>query len=68
MAKQPSNDNGTYFEFDVMRAAFQRWVDEDKAPEDQWRPRAAKLVRIMTGDDYVDHSIVEWIIRKKPRR
>ena len=51
-----------------MRAACQRWVDEDKAPEDQCRPRATKLVRIMTGDDYVDPSIVEWIIRKKPRR
>ena len=51
-----------------VRAAFQRWVDEDKAPEDQWRSRATKLVRIMTGDDYVDPSIVEWIIRKKPRR
>ena len=68
MTKQPSNDNGTYFEFDVMRAAFQRWVDEDKAPEDQWRPRATKLVRIMTGDDYVNPNMVEWIIRKEPRR
>ncbi|MDX8437653.1 hypothetical protein RFN25_30070 [Mesorhizobium abyssinicae] len=22
-----------------MREAFKRWVDEDKVPEDQWRPR-----------------------------
>ena len=49
-----------------MRAAFQRWVDEDKAPEDQCRPRATKLVRIMTGDNYVDPSIVEWIIARSP--
>ena len=68
MAKQPSNRNGSYCEFDVMPAAFQRWVDEDNAPEDQWRPRATKLVRIMTGDDYVDPNMVEWITRKKPQR
>ncbi|TPI22452.1 hypothetical protein FJW07_03000 [Mesorhizobium sp. B3-1-9] len=68
MVKKQSNDNGSYFEFDVMREAFKRWVDEDKVPEDQWRPRATKLVRIVTGDDYVDPNIVEWIMRKKPQR
>ncbi|TGT36788.1 hypothetical protein EN812_31575 [Mesorhizobium sp. M4B.F.Ca.ET.169.01.1.1] len=66
MPKQPTNDNASYFEFDVMREAFNRWVDEDKVPEDQWRPRATKLVRIVTGDDYVDPNVVEWIIRKSP--
>lgn len=47
MPKQPTNDNASYFQFDVMREAFNRWVDEDKVPEDQWRPRATKLVRIV---------------------
>ena len=64
MAKQSTNDNSSYFELDVMRGAFHRWVDEDSVPEDQWRPRATKLVRIVTGDEYVDPNIVEWIIRK----
>ncbi|MDG4874186.1 hypothetical protein P9273_03615 [Mesorhizobium sp. WSM4935] len=64
MGDEPTNDNNSYFEYDVMRGAFQRWVDEDKVPEDQWRPRATKLVRIVTGDDYVDPNIVEWIIKK----
>ncbi|MET3522202.1 hypothetical protein [Mesorhizobium abyssinicae] len=68
MPKQPINDNASYFEFDVMREAFNRWVDEDKVPENQWRPRATKLVRIVTGDDYVDPNVVGWIIRKARRR
>ncbi|MBZ9863379.1 hypothetical protein [Mesorhizobium sp. CA12] len=68
MVKKQSNENGSCFEFDVMREAFTRWVDEDEIPEDQWRPRATKLVRIMTGDDYVDPNVVEWIMRKKPQR
>jgi hypothetical protein len=68
MVKKQSNDNGSYLEFDVMREAFKRWVDEDKVPEEQWRPRATKLVRIVTGDDYVDPNLVEWIMRKKPQR
>lgn len=66
MVKKQFNDNRSSFEFDVMREAFKRWVDEDKVPEDQWRPRVRKLVRIMTGDDYVDPNMVEWIIRKSP--
>ncbi|CDX57741.1 hypothetical protein MPL3365_280014 [Mesorhizobium plurifarium] len=65
MVKKQSNDNRSYFEFDVMREAFKRWVEEDKVPEDQWRPRATKLVRIVTGDDYVDPNMVEWIVRSK---
>ena len=68
MPKQPLNDNASYFEFEVMRGAFQRWVVEDKVPEDQWRPRATKLVRIVTGDEYVDPNIVEWMISNKHQR
>ncbi|RAZ90400.1 hypothetical protein DPM33_12800 [Mesorhizobium hawassense] len=64
MTKKQSKDQIPAFELDVMRTAFRRWVVEDNVPEDQWRPRARKLVRIMTGDDYVDPNKVEWIIRK----
>jgi hypothetical protein len=63
MAKRPTDDADSCFEFSVMRCAFKRWVDEDKVPEDQWRPRAKKLVRIVTGQDHVDPNIVDWIIR-----
>jgi len=68
--RKPSNDNASYFDFAVMRKAFNRWTVEDKVPEDQWRPRATKLVRIVTGDEYVDPNLVEWIIHKdeKPQR
>ncbi|WP_036258686.1 hypothetical protein [Mesorhizobium sp. WSM3224] len=66
--RNPSNDNTPYFEFEAMREAFNRWVVEDKVPEDQWRPRATNLVRIVTGDEYVDPNLVEWIIHKKPQR
>lgn len=47
MPKQPNNDNASYFEFDAMRGAFQRWVVEDKvarrlvaAARDEARPQA----------------------------
>lgn len=67
MVKRQFDDNGSYFESDVLREAFKRWVVEDKVPEDQWRPRATKLVRIVTGSEYVDPNMVEWIIRIKSR-
>lgn len=66
MAKTPSRESVSAFECDVIRQAFLRWVAEDNVPEEEWRPRAAKLVHIMTGNETVDPNMLDWIVRKEP--